>query len=490
MQEQRKYVGSFIWPFVRYDVLMPQQIKTDLFEWLYLALVVHQNEQRSLDKKSYTKEVKDEVRRMIRQKFASLLDETTIDNIISASEREFTVKDEVQRGNGEYLTDDVFSFLDTYEDLFSSQVDVQRVFQDGICGDVVPCFKEMDYIKDARKGDKLVLNLRVTAKPSQEQIKNAYVMFNRLNTVTNNQEDTLSEMEEFYDKDAEVDFEPEVVDFEESDSNEKFGTRANFSAHFIDNARCEYNLEVSVFSDGEKLYIDTPFDFDTTLKWMSRRLTKARSVCEELDKYLNELEAKYTTSKTVGNVENSLEFVYRKGVADQLTKCGDIYRLVERLPQQYNDLKKILIEIDKQFVSRHKSYFNSLGNYLECLIHQFAEQPDADTRRCFDYAQYCLDLNYICNQHGVNVRPFLSENIFNNWRKGWTHFKADLAWLFISNAKMRSNSKLYPEFVQDAFDLYDSRNNGSHYKPGVTYSYEDADIEKLFNVTRVLLELI
>lgn len=490
MQEQRKYVGSFIWPFIRYDVLMPQQIRTDLFEWLYLSLVVHQNEQRSLDKKSYTKEVKDEVRRMIRQRFASLLDETTIDNIIAASEKEFTVRDEVQRGENEYLTDDVFSFLDTYEDLFSSQVDVQRVFQDGICGDVVPCFKETDYIRDAKTDGKLKLKLLVKEKPTQEQIKNAYIMFNRLNTVVNNQDDILSEMEEFYDEDAEVDFEPETADFEETVSDGKFGTRANFSTHFIDNARCEYKLEVSVYTDGEKLSIDTPFDSDTTLKWMNRRLTKARSVCEELDKFFQELEAKHTITKSLDKTEDSLKFVYHKGVADQLTKCGDIYRLVEHLPQQYNDLKKILIDIDKQFASKHKSYFNSLGNYLECLLHQFVDHSDAGARRYFDYAQYCSDLNYICNRLGVKARPFLSENLFNNWQKGWDHFKADLAGLFISNAKMRSNSKLYFEFVQDAFDLYDSRNNGSHYKPGVTYSYEDADIEKLFNVTRVLIELI
>lgn len=489
MQGQNQYVGSFIWPFVRYDVLMPQQIRTDLFEWLYLSLVVHQNEQRGLDKKSYTKEVKDDVRHTIKQRFSSLLDDTIIDNIILTAEKEFTVKDDMRHGSREYLIDATFGFLDTYEDLFSSQVTVQRVFQDGICGDVVPCFKEDMFVKDVKKNDNCELRLLVKDKPTQEQIKKAYLLFNRLRTVSSNQDDALTETEEFYDEDAEVDFAPEVQDFASEDVEEKSGVKTDFSTHFIDNSRCEFKLEISVYSDGDKLYIDTPFDSDITLKWMNKRLPQARSVCEELDKYLKGLESKYLTTKAE-KTDDPLQFVYRKGVAEQMTKCGNIYRLIEHLPAQYDDLKKLLIDIDKQFASKHKSYFNSLGTYLECLLSQFVDRTDIATRQYYDYNQYCTAIDYICKQLGVSDRPFLSENIFKSWQKGWIHFKADLASIFLANVKMRSNAKMYSTFVQDIFDLYDIRNEGSHYKPGITYSYEDSDITKLFNVTRVLIELI
>lgn len=489
MMGQNQYVGSFTWPFIRYDVLMPQQIRTDLFEWLYLSLVVHQNELRGLDKKSYTKEVRDDVRHTIKQRFSSVLDDTIIDDVILTAEKEFTVKYDMQHDSGKCLIDETFGFLDTYEDLFSSQVTVQRVFQDGICGGVVPCFKEDMFVKDAKKNNNCELQPLVKSQPTQEQIKKAYLLYNRLSKVASNQDDALTETEEFYDEDAEVDFSPEVQDFAPAAVEEKSSTKTDFSTHFIDNSRCEFRLEISVYSDGDKLYIDTPFDSDITLKWMNKRLPQARSICEELDKYLKGLESEYTTAK-VEKFDDSLQFVYRKGIADQMTKCGDIYRLIEHLPAKYDDLKKLLIDVDKQFASKHKSYFNSLGAYLECLLSQFVDRSDIAARQNYDYNQYCKAIEYICKNLGVSDRPFLSENIFRSWQKGWVHFKADLASIFLVNTKMQNNAKLYATFVQDIFDLYDSRNEGSHYKPGITYRYEDADITKLFNVTRVLIELI
>ena len=490
MEGQGNYIGSVIWPFVRYDVLMPKQIKTDLFEWLFLSLVVHQNEQRSLEKTSYTKEVKDEVRRIIKQRFSSLLDDSIIDNIVVAAEEEFTVKIENRFGDERCLKEETFGFLDAYEDLFSSQVSVQRIFQDGICGGVVPCFKESDYIQEARKNEnKPELQLRVEKKPSQKQIEDAYLMFNRLTTNVGNQDDISSEEEEFYDEDAEVDFSPEIQLNDTDNPEETSAQSTNFSVHFIDNSRCEFRLEIPIYSDGEKLYIGTPFDPQTTNQWINRRLNKARSVCEELDKYLKELETKHTSQQDKQEKSDSLQFVYRKGVADQMSKCGDIYRMIEQLPEQ-TDLKKLLIDVDKHFTSKHKSYFQSLGEYLECLLSQFGDRMSKDSRQYYDYSQYCSAINYICSTAGVNGRPFLSENIFKNWQKGWSHFKADLAGLFIEDVRMMSNAKLYPSFVQDVFDLYDSRNNGSHYKPGITYVYDEADITKLFNVTRVFIELI
>lgn len=489
MQESRKYIGSFVWPFIRYDVLMPQQIRTDLFEWLYLSLVVQQNDERKLDARSYTKEVKDEVRRIIKQKFSSLLDDVTIDNIISKAEREFIVRDEVQRGCNSYLSNETFGFLDTYEDLFSSQVSVQRVLQDGICGGIVPCFKDNEYLKEASSGEKLELKVRIKDKPTQDEIKKAYLTFNRLSPININNDD-IEETEDFYDEDAEVDFMPQTASFEENLSEKDKNPTNNFSTHFLENTRCEYKLEVSVFTDGENLFIDTPFDPDLTLKWMNKRLAKARSVSEELDKYLQKLELEHNIAKHESRVDDTQTFIYRKGVAEQLTKFGDVYRLVEHLPVQYDDLKKLLIEIDKEFTSKHISYYNSLGRYLECLMHQFVDRTDIQGRQYFDYRQFYSEVLNICKQLGVNGRPFFKDDIFKHWQRGWEHFKADLVSLFLANSKMRNNSKLYFEFAEDAFDLYESRNNGSHYKQNVKYYYDEADVDKLFNVTRAFIELI
>ena len=56
-----KTVDNIVWPFYRYSALIPKQIGADLFVWLYLSLVILQNQQKGLQKDNYTDEVKKEV---------------------------------------------------------------------------------------------------------------------------------------------------------------------------------------------------------------------------------------------------------------------------------------------------------------------------------------------------------------------------------------------------------------------------------------------
>jgi hypothetical protein len=63
-------VGAFKWPFYKYDVLMPEQIKTDLFVWLYLSLFIFKNEEAKQAVTSYRDQEKAEVERLIKQRFS------------------------------------------------------------------------------------------------------------------------------------------------------------------------------------------------------------------------------------------------------------------------------------------------------------------------------------------------------------------------------------------------------------------------------------
>ena len=48
-----KEVESIVWPFYRYSALIPEQLGGDMFVWLYLSLVVFNNEGRTLPKDNY-----------------------------------------------------------------------------------------------------------------------------------------------------------------------------------------------------------------------------------------------------------------------------------------------------------------------------------------------------------------------------------------------------------------------------------------------------
>ena len=68
-----KTVDNIVWPFYRYNALIPKQIGADLFVWLYLSLVILQNQQKGLPRDSYTIEVQKEVELTIKDKFSLVI---------------------------------------------------------------------------------------------------------------------------------------------------------------------------------------------------------------------------------------------------------------------------------------------------------------------------------------------------------------------------------------------------------------------------------
>ena len=76
-----KTVNKIVWPFYRYSALIPKQIGADLFVWLYLSLVVLQNQQKGLPRDSYTVDVQNNVEVIFQDKFSSVIDKTTLNKI-------------------------------------------------------------------------------------------------------------------------------------------------------------------------------------------------------------------------------------------------------------------------------------------------------------------------------------------------------------------------------------------------------------------------
>ena len=153
-----KTVDNIVWPFYRYSALIPKQIGADLFVWLYLSLVILQNQQKGLQKDSYTDEVKKEVELIMLEKFSSVIDGQTFDKIRANAERDFTVSTR--------LKEETFSFVDTYESLFSDKLDVKYIYQDAITGEVVPFFGDTAHIDDSdRRENSLKTRSGIKSRP-------------------------------------------------------------------------------------------------------------------------------------------------------------------------------------------------------------------------------------------------------------------------------------------------------------------------------------
>ena len=196
--EGRK-VGELIWPFTRFDAVIPNQIGGDLFVWLFISLVVYVNETKGLDKHNYNDDVKIEAEKLINEKFSNIIDPQTLEKIVANAEKDFIVDESIK--------EDTFTFLDTYENLFSESCETRRVYQDSITGEVLPFFGDTAHVEDVRfdKEDPKVLAPLKNKEPSSRAVKKAYDTYFRLKKFNVVAQETEVEFEdEFYDEDAQT----------------------------------------------------------------------------------------------------------------------------------------------------------------------------------------------------------------------------------------------------------------------------------------------
>ncbi len=479
--DNKQYVGSVRWPFFRYDVLMPPQNENDMFEWLYLSIIVNQNEINKKDTFSYDDTETQSAMKLIKNKFSKVIDDEIFSKIKKKTEEDFVKNNR--------LTYETTSFLSTFESLFSNDLEVYHVFQDGVTGDVLPNFSDLDYIKDSAENSVIQIEDSNPNQPTVSQIRKAIHRYNRLKEETI-PEEIIEETEAIIDPDEEVDFEPESSFEGSGNSNLGVTTQKrshNFRVIYLDGTKTKYSVLVNLFVENNEINVEPPFNDELSRCWMTRRMKnaiqsgKSRTLCD----YYNELCRKYTVQKSDPDVTY---WQYTKlDIASQLKYFGPCMRLIAIIKN--DDLKKLLIKLDDYLVAKSEPYYNTIGQYIECLVAPLVVSSHNTRRESYTFEDYCLELTSVCKLIGINERPLISNNIFNSWKNGWKNLKADLAEILMSNDRITKNTQYYQRFLNDIFDLYNKRSQGSHYNKNSSLMFDPNDAKTLFEVTKVIIEL-
>ena len=497
-ENEGQCICSLSWPFVRYEVLIPEQIKGDLFVWLYLSLVVYKNEQNNQAKNLYTLTVKEEVKKILIDKFGKIIDAQTLEKIVNNAEKDFVVFDD--RRNS--LKAETFGFLETYEELFSDKLQIKHIFQDAVTGDVVPDFSDeektgLEEFKQTGKMPDYTCNAKPDLKkPTKTGIYNAYKLFQLLQkgeTVSEEQEEieeNSSPFDEFDDEEKQQFFDTlndEDV-FEEAkpkENNRKINIK-NYAIRYYDAAELTYDLKVDIYVERNKLVAISPFG-DSTFQWMNRCLLKARNVDPNLDAFLKEQESLFLEEKDESDIEKY--FGYKDKISDQLKWCGPLFRLV--CDQKNNELKKTVLRMNDLFDSKIKYFFGEMGLFLEYLIEPYKRHNLEDRKNTSKEALF-NEIKCKCQGKSIDFTRLLNNEVYKNWLEGWDHFKADIADIIISTNITDSNL-MYYDFINDLFDLYGLRNTYSHKKKmgdkkaDVKPSQEHLD--KLLKVSKVIMDI-
>ena len=89
----------------------------------------------------------------------NLIEEQNLEKIIRNAEDKFIKKN--------VISQETFSFLDTYENLFSDKLEVKYVYQDAVSGEVLPFYGDTSFLEDSTRQTRI--SLRVAVKePSKK----------------------------------------------------------------------------------------------------------------------------------------------------------------------------------------------------------------------------------------------------------------------------------------------------------------------------------
>ena len=531
MEQNDNFVGSIKWRLFRYEVMMPVQENNDLLEWLYISLIIHQNELKTKSWDSYLEEEQEDAERIIREKFPDLFDEELLKKVKIAAQKDFVADGKLRPTTMDYIS--------SFESLFTERVEVYQVYQDGLTGSVLPDFSDLSFLETRKYQDdnnKLVINVENNLpRPSKRQIVNAlrdyknYTKYIKAepdddkeasidDLVENRIENTddLFNEPDIYDPDAEVDFETDEYDFdseekefedENSEQNErKYGLdsgRIMGHSHviFLDGSKSAIDIQADIYVIDNRIVVDSPFILDSTKRWIEKRLVIAaqNGHFPSLKEYINTIKENYIHEEDK-QIENPLEnAMVRKSTANQLKYFGNTYKLIESINE--DSIKRLLIDADSYLESHYIGYFNTLRKYLEGLIYPIRSW-DYSRRSNMTFRDYCNDLEMACKSKGINASPLMSDANFKNWKrmevdkKGRRHkepmLKPDLAEILMTNPRMATNKYFYKGFLADVFFLYGIGSNDSHYNKANTRPSPEKnkdDIDKIFNVTQAILGL-
>lgn len=483
-----KTVDNIVWPFYRYSALIPKQIGADLFVWLYLSLVILQNQQKGLQRDSYTDEVKKEVEIIMLEKFTSVIDSQTFDKIRANAERDFTVSTR--------LKEETFSFVDTYESLFSDKLDVKYVYQDAITGEVVPFFGDTAHIDDSDHRENALKTRSGIKEPPKVAVKRAYEHYMRLKKYSSDSEavEIQAEFDELYfDEDAQTFIDGDFETFEEKVEVAEQKSLRDYNVIFLKDSKVLYDVDIPVFVRANELILKSPFDRITD-QWFNRCAIKAQNVSEDVADLFKALRQQYIVAE-----RRICEFKETKksDFASTLKHCDVIYRMIDTLND--DELRKDVVCLEQSFNAKQIVAYYYVGRILDTLVRdhiEYTERTMEIDRLATTYDRFCLELDAKCQYRNIRYDSLKRKGVFSNWQsrkdvradgKKNASFKADIADIVLKTDFIASEA-MYPSFFSDLFKLYDDRSKADHADRDA--KVDPSMIQNLEKALKVLFQLI
>lgn len=494
--ENDKKTFTVSWPFWQCQAIMPKATGNDVFVWLYLSLLVHENQK---DKKenplAYSEKAKAGVRTIMKEKFPQTMDDNLIHEIEEKIDLDFTEVVNERYGN-KILKKDVIGFLDSFEYLFSNDVEVKTIYKDAVTGAILPFFKDAD----SPKRTDVDFTLRPLAKkePSnglvQKALKLSVPMGKASDPLT--PQDSVDSLVLEFDPEEETYFDDTLSFDEEVDDKKDPETYADIvktkekrTIRILDGSYSlqNYTITASLDTNGD-LSVEQPLEFPinkATSAWFSMIFRRAYMTNEEFAKKVDEVLPRQVKQEPIAN-ETMQELFSSRG---QFKNCQKLYDSVSHSKTLRAELQLETIHIEDNFTSL--SGFFYVGRFLDYLGRTI---PDT-TIRDDSLDEFRLNMRAACANLGISEGDcwkLTNESIWKEYTRNFKNpdrapFKALFANAILNNISCSESQFFYKEVVQDAWYLYDSRSKVDHPNGNPRLSMED--VEKLVKVAKFIISI-
>lgn len=495
--------NSFVieWPFFRWHAAMPRAVGNDIFVWLYLSLLVNQNiANKKVNPYSFSKESRLDVQKILKQKFPQIMNEILINEIEDRIQLDFCKQNEY---GVYYLVDEVSSFINSFEYLFSDDVETKTIYKDAVSGAILPFFEDVQFNDQGPKDcysfkDSMLKKNEPSTRLVLKALKLSESVAKCLDPVIPNEikESIITEIEyeneEVYEDDT-IDLEDNQENSDSEPVNFAQAEKANIkrTVKIINGSmtRCNLYITVSRREEDGSLVIELPkvFQNNSSLEaWFSLIVKRNIQINKDtFGKALLEKLPEPIIEKTVDN-QVVIDLFSSK---EKLDKCNELYEVVSHSKTLRFELQKEVIAINDNYHSI--SGFFHVGRLLDLLGQTI---PDSTVRN-HSYEAFKYFMKDACNRLGLSNNDLLKltdRHIYNEYSRQLKTpeklpFKELFANAILNNTECEVSKFFYKEVVEDVWYLYNMRSKVDH--PHGNFKLASEDINKLTRLTKFIVSI-
>jgi hypothetical protein len=478
-----------LWPFIKYKILMPEMSTPDLFEWLYIKLIVFYNKVilKLDDPHILHQESVLFVENEISSKFSHVINNEILLKVKDSVHKRTVdvVKNDVHTGERAFKGDVVKTL--NAEPTFGEALNTFTVYQECVLGEIIPYFD--DEVDEELNNDLVKINRNTTPLPTSRDIIKSYDTYLRIekNQELKKQSDSKVSDEDSQDTETEFafyefydDIEFEVEEMESGDSRKINIEKVNIL--FLDKSDLIFlKIGISIDQYGEyKAY--TAFDSFGN-ETLARVVSKAEltGVSLELNKILKMIKS---DEELTLNREDILQFD-GQDPSSNFVHFRELF-LLSRTAKD-NNLAKYVRVMEREFDAQNPSFFINSGKFLECLVETVVSR-DNRKMQIEHFDQYLSQMFQVYDW----TIPLNFRNVHTDWIRGKATFKSDVLDILLRHPNALIAKGLEKNTIRKIFDIYNARNVFVHHsnrKYPEKVEFDSSINAELVNFTKYILNL-